>query len=211
MKIVLASKSPRRARLMKQLGLPFEQQASNLEEVWNPDQSPEENVQRLAREKAESVSSNWSDALILGSDTSVVHGDRVLGKPENRDDAARMLRLLSDSLHQVLTGVALVNTGADGSVVNVVQFYTSTNVRFAPLSEMEIDAYISTGSPMDKAGAYGIQDDRGALLVREIRGDYYNVVGLPLQSLYQQLKIHFPDTANTLWSAHSKYPKTDPS
>lgn len=210
MKIVLASKSPRRARLLQQLGLPFEQQSSDLDEVWNFDQSPEKNVQRLAREKAESVSSYWPNALILGSDTSVICGDHILGKPTSVEDAARMLRLLSDSAHQVLTGVALVRTDHSGSPAEVVQFHESTTVRFGTLSEMEIDAYISTGSPMDKAGAYGIQDDKGALLVREIQGDYYNVVGLPLHSLYRELKFHFPDIALHLWSAEEPDRKIHP-
>ncbi|MEX0593293.1 MAG: Maf family protein [Balneolaceae bacterium] len=211
MKLVLASKSPRRAQLLTRLGLPFEQQSSNLDEIWNPEQSPEENVQRLAKEKAEEIVSNWSNALILGSDTTVVYGNQILGKPETVEDAARMLRMLSDSEHQVCTGVALLLTDSEGSILDTVQFCASTNVRFASLSDMDIDAYIATGSPMDKAGAYGIQDDAGALFVQEIHGDYYNVVGLPLQALYQQLKRHVPDFARSLWSSYASQRKFESS
>lgn len=207
MKFVLASKSPRRARLLEQLGIPFEQQSSDLEEIWDPDQTPEDNVQRLAREKAASVISNWPDALILGSDTSVVHGDKVLGKPETQTEAAQMLRSLSGSSHRVLTGVGLIRTESDGSIANVYQFYTTTTVRFAHMSDEEIESYVASGSPMDKAGAYGIQDDTGALFVQEIQGDYYNVVGLPLQSLYQTLKLHFPDVAKQMWARPPKIQK----
>lgn len=204
--IVLASKSPRRARLLHQIGLEYIQHASNLMETWDPQSSIDENVQRLAREKATAVSENFSNALILGSDTSVMHQGTVLGKPATPSEAAEMLRTLSGSTHTVVSGVALIRTDETGSIEKSVHFSESTAVRFADLDDAEIEAYVSTGSPMDKAGAYGIQDDMGALLVKEIQGDYYNVVGLPLRSLYEQLKRHFSDQLPSVWAPARKDP-----
>ncbi len=185
--LVLASRSPRRRDLLTRLGVPFSVHPSEAEETLPPGASPGEAVRLLAQHKAEAVAPDHPEALTLGADTLVVLGETVLGKPADEDAAAAMLRRLSGRSHIVYTGLALAHAG------RTVTAHEATEVRFAALTEAEIAAYVATGSPLDKAGGYGIQDDLGALFVEGIQGDYYNVVGLPLHRLYRTLCTHFAD------------------
>lgn len=175
--LILASASPRRRELLMQAGFAFESAVANVPEVRNPGEDAIRFVTRLAREKAEAVAAQPSlqanDAIVLGADTVVVVDDEVLGKPRDAADAARMLRLLSGRTHQVITGVCLVKGAEKQSAAEV------TFVRFTTLSDEEIEAYVATGEPLDKAGAYAIQG-RAAKWVPRIQGCYFNVVGLPL-------------------------------
>ena len=182
---ILASRSPRRRRLLERIGMEFTVDVSDVEEHVPEDAKPAALVEELALRKARDVAARHRDALTLGADTVVALADEILGKPASPDHAAEMLRRLSDNTHVVYTGIALVHDG------RVVTDHEATRVTFAKMSDDEIDAYIASGSPMDKAGSYGIQDDRGALFVKRIDGDYYNVVGLPLQLFYRTMKTHF--------------------
>ena len=185
--VVLASQSPRRRRLLERLGLSFSVEVSPAEEAIPDNPSPPDLVQRLARVKVTPVASQHPDALTIAADTVVAFDGEVLGKPETRDAARTMLHRLSGTTHTVYTGIALARTASDRTVTAV----ESTDVTFGRLSDEEIDAYVATGSPMDKAGSYGIQDDTGALFVERIEGDYYNVVGLPLRRFYLLTRRHF--------------------
>ena len=162
---------------------------SRIEEIPPEGASPEETVEALARDKAHAVAASRRDALVLGSDTIVVLDGEVLGKPADAAEARTMLERLAGRSHFVYTGVALVHAASERAASRS----TRTRVTFAPISREEIALYVAGGSPMDKAGAYGIQDDAGALFVESIEGDYYNVVGLPLRTLYVLLKHSFPD------------------
>ena len=186
--LILASRSPRRRRLLEQLGFDFEVVVSAIDEVHPDDASPDDIVEHLALAKAQSVSRRHPKALTLAADTIVVHEGQVLGKPADAAEAHLLLRRLSGATHTVYTGIALLYPADEQHIVA----HEATRVTFAPLSDEEIDAYVATGSPMDKAGAYGIQDDLGAVFVQRIDGDYYNVVGLPMHRLYQVLKATFP-------------------
>lgn len=157
------------------------------EESDEPD--PRVLVGELALRKAVSVAADYQSAIVLGADTTVAIDDVQLGKPESADDARQMLSLLSGRTHTVHTGIALVEMESGRQAVAV----ESTDVTFASLTAREISSYVATGSPFDKAGAYGIQDDLGALLVERIDGCYYNVVGLPLRRFYETLVRTFPD------------------
>lgn len=185
MDIVLASGSPRRAELLQQIKLPFTIQVSDIDENNVERDVPKEWVKRLALAKAKHVASKLGKGLIIGADTIVVQENRVLGKPQNPQEAIEMLEFLSGSTHQVMTGIALVNTLTDEAITDV----EITLVKFKDLTRKEIEAYVATGEPMDKAGAYGIQG-LGAILVEGISGCYFNVVGLPLNRLVRNLK-HF--------------------
>ncbi|SHK02612.1 Maf family protein [Rhodothermus profundi] len=187
--LILASRSPRRRKLLAQLGLDFEVHPSDLDENATNHRLPEQLVEQLALEKARTVAARFPEALTLGADTIVVLDGMVLNKPADEAEARAMLRRLSGRTHTVYTGVALVHPASQRELVD----YEATHVTFAPLSDAEIDAYVATGSPLDKAGAYGIQDDYGAVFIRRIEGDYYNVVGLPLHRLYRMLRNHFAD------------------
>jgi len=187
--LILASRSPRRRKLLAQLGLDFEVHPSDLDENATNHRLPEQLVEQLALEKARAVAPRFPEALTLGADTIVVLDGDVLNKPADETEARAMLRRLSGRTHTVYTGVALVHPASRREVVD----YEATQVTFAPLTDAEIDAYVATGSPLDKAGAYGIQDDYGAVFIRRIEGDYYNVVGLPLHRLYRMLRNHFAD------------------
>jgi septum formation protein len=191
MKIILASASPRRRELLSQIGWEFEVRISRSEEK-SRDLPPGELAQDLAREKAEDVFavSPEEECLVIGADTIVALGEEVLGKPKDREDAARMLRLLSGREHSVFTGVHLIIRGSE-EVINI-SFYDETQVKFYPMSEEEITEYISGAEPFDKAGAYGIQG-MGAKYIKEIRGDYNTVVGLPVGRIYQEVKSVIPD------------------
>ncbi len=174
---------------MDLLGLPFEISATDVQEERNPGESPEEMVSRLALAKAHRVGREYPACLVLGADTIVVVDEIILGKPRTMEEARSMLRLLGGRTHTVLTAIALVieETGRSSFAVE------ATHVTFASLSDLEIDAYVRTGSPLDKAGAYGIQDDRGSLFISGIQGDFYNVMGLPVHRLYKLLQSDFSD------------------
>jgi len=179
-KIVLASASPRRAELLTQIGVEFELATGNVQERPHPDEAPPDYITRLARAKVVAVARQREAGLIIGADTIVVLDGQLLGKPEDAADAERMLKSLSGRWHAVMTGVALYDVASRQEVAD----FDKTLVKFARLTNLEIDWYIKTGEPMDKAGAYGIQG-LGGLFVDEIAGNYYNVVGLPLPLVYR--------------------------
>ena len=184
-KLLLASASPRRAEILRAVGWPFETLATDIDETFLQGESAEDAVKRLALEKAEAAAAQQqTQALVLGADTTVVVDAEILAKPQTDEDARRMLRLLSGRRHDVLTGVALVRTGSEG--LRTVA-YERTQVRFGAMSDEEIDWYVKSGESMDKAGAYAVQG-RAALFIEEIRGDYWNVVGLPVRLVYKLIK-----------------------
>ena len=182
MRLILASASPRREALLRQIGLRFEVAPSRAEERVPEGLPPRDLVERLAMEKARLVAAGRTRGLVIGADTVVVLDGRILGKPAGPDDAREMLRRLSGREHQVTTGIAVVDAATGESRRDSV----TTTVTFAPLSEETIARYVSTGEPLDKAGAYAIQG-YGALLIEGISGCYYNVVGLPLRRLAELL------------------------
>ena len=174
MDIVLASASPRRRELLTQMGLAYRVHPVDIDERMDRDMAPSLLVEAISREKAAACAAlEGPQALIIAADTVVAKGDAILGEPQDEADARRMLRLLSGAVHQVYTGFA-VRRGR-----RVLTDCLMTSVTFRALSDAEIDAYVSSGEPMDKAGAYGIQG-RGSLLVDAIAGDYFNVMGLPI-------------------------------
>lgn len=172
-KIILASKSPRRLELLKSYDLDIEVISSDIEEITHGDEKPEQLSMALAFEKAYSVSIERKNQLVLGADTVVALEGKILGKPKDRDDAFRILSLLSGKTHRVITGVSIIK--GDKKIID----YESTLVSFRNLSKDQIIKYIDTKEPMDKAGAYGIQG-YGKILVESISGSYSNVVGLPI-------------------------------
>lgn len=195
--IVLASASPRRKKLLEQIGLEFIQSPSDIDESIADGLSPIDTVTRLASLKSSEVASRFQNALIIAADTIVVYNNAILSKPTDNDDAVRILQKLSGNTHLVITGVSLRLTDENGRISSSHDFIEQTKVTFAALSQQEIEAYIATGSPFDKAGAYGIQDDWGSVFVSSIEGDYYNVVGFPLHTFYQKLKTFAPDLLPT--------------
>lgn len=180
-KIILASRSPRRSEILRAVGWKFEAIAADIDETRHAAEDAVSYVKRLAQTKAATVAEKTSAPLVLGADTVVVIGDEIMGQPRDDEDARRMLRLLSGKWHEVLTGVALVRAGTPSKVLIDV---ATTRVRFAEMSDGEIDWYVSTGEPRGKAGAYGIQGS-AALFIEEIQGEYFNVVGLPVRLVYQ--------------------------
>ncbi|MDR1510291.1 MAG: Maf family protein [Synergistaceae bacterium] len=186
-RLILASESPRRRKLLALLGLPFEAVSHGMEETEETDETPAEMVLRLSKLKALAVSSRMPDACVIGADTVVDVDGQPLLKPLNRRDAVRMLNVLNGRSHKVHTGVAL----ARNSFV-VASSVETTEVVFGDLSEDEILSFVSSGDGDDKAGAYAIQE-RGALLVEKIDGCYYNVVGLPVYKLMRLLDKFVPD------------------
>ena len=185
--IILASASPRRRELLQRMGLSFRVQADPTDETADAAAAPWELVQQLAEKKARKVAAQQNGpALVIGADTVVVLDGRVLGKPHDAAEAAEMLNALSGRTHSVFTGYFVLDT-ADGKHTGG---YEKTDVTFRPLTQEEIEAYLRTGEPMDKAGAYGIQE-YGALFVERIAGDYFNVVGLPVCKLGQILTAEF--------------------
>ena len=188
--LFLASQSPRRASLIRLLGISqIRIKPSSLHEEMLPELSPAQNVARLAIDKARYIKPEISQpGVILGADTTVVLGNEMLEKPRDEAHAIEMLTKLSGNTHTVFTGVGLVDAMQDREE----QFWVETRVTFRQLEPEEIRSYVATGAPMDKAGAYGIQEDFGAVFVREIVGDYYNVVGLPICELYQRLRKFEP-------------------
>lgn len=187
--LVLASASPRRRGLLRDLGLSFEVYPSGVDETVIAGETPDQAVERLALAKALDVAGSWPHALTIGADTVVVLDGDMLGKPADPAEAREMLRRLSGRSNIVFTGLALVHPDTNRSVVA----HERTEVSFSALAENEIEAYVRSGAPLDKAGAYGIQGDLGAVFISRIDGDYFNVVGLPLHLLYTLLKRHFGD------------------
>lgn len=182
MELILASSSPRRQELLRQIGLHFAVIPSKLEEK-TAERNPAKRVKALALAKAQEVAERTGHGLVLGADTIVVNGGRILGKPGSSAEAAAMLRILSGRTHRVYTGIALVDaaTGRSRAVTEC------TLVKFRSLSEREIEAYVASGEPLDKAGAYGIQG-HAAVFISGIKGCYSNVVGLPLSRFWQLLQ-----------------------
>jgi len=185
--LILASSSPRRRQLLQLLGLKFEVRSANIDESIQGGETPSAYVERVAMLKAVRVATQMPQALILGADTAVVVDGRVLGKPQSPADARRMLTLLSGRSHAVLTGIALAGTHQSSRIVE-------SQIDFRVLSRGEIDWYIRTGEPMDKAGAYGAQGI-GSFLIQSVHGSYSNVVGLPLAEtllLLNRAGVSFP-------------------
>ena len=181
--IILASASPRRKELLKKINLKFEVDASDCKEDINPGLVPEELVRQLSIKKAKSVAARHKNAIIIAADTIGVMGDKILGKPHTKNEARKMLHAISGKSHLVITGFSILDTATNKIVTRMV----NTKVYIKKLTDQEIDAYVKTGEPLDKAGAYAIQG-LGAIIVEKIEGDYYNVMGLPLNALTEALK-----------------------
>ena len=181
MALLLASASPRRRELLTLAGVDFTVCVSNADESVPAGTPPAQAAMLTAEKKARAVAQSHPEDAVLGADTIVVDGDAVLGKPHSPGEAKAMLRELSGKTHAVITGVCIVKDG------QAETFYHESKVTFYPLSDAEIDAYVATGEPMDKAGAYGIQG-RGCTLVERIEGDYFNIVGLPVAEVVRRLK-----------------------
>lgn len=180
--LILASGSPRRAEILNSVGWDFVKDSADIDEAEHPGEAPETYVQRLALEKALEVSDRHADGIVLGADTTVVLRGTIIGKPRDLDDARNMLRSLSGEWHEVLTGIALVRREG-GSAVGSVSGIQSTRVKFAQLTEEEVEFLVLRGDPLDKAGAYAVQA-QAALFIEGIEGDYWNVVGLPVSLVY---------------------------
>lgn len=174
MRLVLGSGSARRADLLRRLGLEFEMRPPDIDETRRPDERPGDYVERLAREKALAVAD--AESVVLAADTAVVHEGHLLGKPAHPEEARSMLRRLQGDVHEVFTGVAVAGRGEVHSLVDV------TKVRMLPMTDEEIADYVDTGEPMDKAGAYALQE-RGGVYVQSIVGSPFTVIGLPLHLL----------------------------
>ena len=196
-KIVLSSGSPRRKELLEQVGLEFEICPAKGEEIISKS-IPHEVVVELSEQKAKEVASSVlaydeahaeittpTDIMVIGADTVVAFEDKILGKPKDAEDAKDMLRMLYEKTHSVYTGVTIVFISKEGKT-GIHSFYEKTDVSFYPLSDLEIQRYIESGDPLDKAGAYGIQGEF-AKHIKGIQGEYNNVVGLPIARLYQEL------------------------
>ena len=185
MRIILASKSPRRREILENTKVRFSIKESQIDETIKLNESPKDTVKRLAYEKALDVAKNNEDALVIGADTVVVIDDKILGKPKDETEAYNMIKLLSGKTHYVITGFALINLSLNKKIVDC----QISQVTFKELSEA-IKDYIQTKESLDKAGAYGIQG-YGGLLVKNIQGDYFNIVGLPISKISDCLKDHF--------------------
>ena len=186
--LILASQSPRRAALLKQAGFQFLVYTSDLDESAFHIEDPVAHTLTLSQKKAEAVRSELKDGLIIGADTIVFVDGHILGKPSDKNDAVRMLAVLSGKVHEVYTGLSLIDSSG-----KVTQDCAITRVEFRDLESWEIDNYVESGIPMDKAGAYGIQD-RAGTFVKRIDGCYFNVVGFPLALFHQLLrKIWSPE------------------
>lgn len=186
MEIILASKSPRRREILENTKVRFSIEESQIDEVIKLNELPKETVMRLAYEKALDVANRNRNSLVIGADTIVVINDTILGKPKDDIEAFSMLKLLSGKTHYVITGFALINLSLDKKIVDC----QVSQVTFKELSEQCIKDYLQTKESLDKAGAYGIQG-YGGLLVENIQGDYFNIVGLPISKISDCLKDHF--------------------
>jgi len=185
-KIILASASPRRKEILNNLGMSFEVICSDAEEKVDAELPPHIIVQELAMLKGTDVASKTHDAIVISADTIVYFDKRILGKPTDEISAKKMLEMLSGKVHEVYTGVCVTDSVSGKSISD----YEVTKVKFKNLTQEEIDRYIKTGEPMDKAGSYGIQG-KGSLFVEKIDGDYFNVVGLPAVKLAKLLREEF--------------------
>ncbi|MEZ5427912.1 MAG: Maf family protein [Pyrinomonadaceae bacterium] len=198
-KLILASGSPRRSEILTSVGWEFTKQTADIDETELAGEKPADYVRRLALEKAAKIAAQNHDRLVLGADTTVVIDDQIIGKPVDPEDARRMLRMLSGRWHEVLTGVALVKQEGEGenpkskirNPKSKVGCQT-TSVKFAPLDPSEIDFLVERGRPLDKAGAYAVQA-QAALFIEEIRGDYWNVVGLPVNLVFNLVREFFAE------------------
>lgn len=179
--LILASSSPRRKLLLENLHLTFQVTSSDVDESFDPMLVPAEIVMELANRKAKAVFEGSPSSFVIGADTIVVADGVVLGKPKGKQEAFEMLKKLSGKQHDVFTGVSILSPQSSSS------FYEKTEVMFWELTDAEIEAYVQTGEPLDKAGAYGIQEF-GSMLVKEIKGDYFAVVGLPVSRTIRELK-----------------------
>ncbi|MDO8715632.1 MAG: Maf family protein [Dehalococcoidales bacterium] len=182
-KIILASSSPRRKELLEKIGLKFEVEPGDCEEIVDTDLEPHEMVRKLSREKAEAVARKHNNGVIIAADTVVLMDGKILGKPKSPTEAKNMLRALSGKSHVVITGFTII----DESQRRILSKAVETKVSIRELNPAEIDAYVKSGEPLDKAGGYGIQG-LGSVIVEKIEGDYFNVVGLPLSALAESLK-----------------------
>ena len=186
MDIILASKSPRRREILENTKVRFSIKESQIDETIKLNESPKDTVKRLAYEKAFDVAKRNTDRLVIGADTIVALDNEVLGKPKDQNEAYQMIKRLSNKTHKVITGISLINLKEN----KIIKDYVVSFVTFKDLSEDSIKDYINTNESLDKAGAYGIQG-YGALLVKNIQGDYFNIVGLPISRLSDLLKNHF--------------------
>jgi len=182
-KIVLASKSFRRKELFKQVGIEFDIRESDFEEDMTLKKKPVELAKFLALEKAKDVAKHYEDAIVIGADTFVVSGRELIGKPKDEEDAERILKKLSGKWHKIVTGFAIIDTKNN----IVVNDFGEAKVKFRKLGIEEIRNYIATGEPMDKAGAYGLQN-KAAVFAEKISGDFYSIVGLPLCKICEALQ-----------------------
>ena len=180
-RIILASQSPRRKQLLSMLDIPFDVVVANIDEKIDYENDLTKEIEKLSYQKAYAVFKDNKDALVIGADTIVKIGNQVLGKPKSYEQAKQMLETLSDNTHEVVTGVTILVGD------NVETFSMIANVTFYPISEKEIDDYIKTNEPMDKAGAYAIQG-LGAKFIKSIEGDFYTIMGLPVAELYHRLQ-----------------------
>jgi len=183
--IILASASPRRAEILRTAGWPFAAFPVDIDESRRPAEDAISYVERLAREKAEAAAARSEGSMIVAADTTVTIDQHILEKPAGEKDAVRMLQLLNNRWHTVLTGLALFDRRQSKTIIA----HEATEVKFAAISDEEIQWYVATGEPMDKAGGYAIQG-LGARLIEEIRGDYFNIVGLPLRLLYELIRAN---------------------
>jgi len=181
--IILASGSPRRAKLLQDAGLQFKIVSSDVEETFDESMDPSDIVMYLAKLKASHIATDYQDDVVIGADTIVVYDNNILGKPVDENDAFNMLSTLSNQCHMVYTGVSIISKEKEET------FYSQTKVCMKSLSELEIRAYINTKEPMDKAGAYGIQGE-GGMLVDHYEGDFFTIMGLPLKELLTRLKAY---------------------
>ncbi|MGI8640851.1 MAG: Maf family protein [Pyrinomonadaceae bacterium] len=188
-KLILASGSPRRAEILTSVGWEFEKQVADVDETEFINEHPPDYVQRLAKAKAVAVAGKFENAFILGADTIVVIDEKIIGKPKDVEDASRMLNLLSGRWHEVLTGVAIIEVQSPKSKVQSQKSVVGiqrTRVKFAAMTDEEIEFLVEKGEPLDKAGAYAVQA-QAALFIEEIKGDYWNVVGLPINLVYKMV------------------------
>ncbi len=184
-KLILASGSPRRGEILAAVGWEFEKEVADVDETEFPGEKPDDYVRRLAKTKAETVAANHENAFVLGADTIVVIDNQIIGKPKDFDDARRMLKMLSGNWHEVLTGIALIKVSERNFETKVDM--QRTRVKFAEMNDAEIEFLVEKGEPLDKAGAYAVQA-QAALFIEEIAGDYWNVVGLPINLVYNLMK-----------------------
>ncbi|MEP7146745.1 MAG: Maf family protein [bacterium] len=180
---ILASKSPRRGQLLKQIGLKFKSVDSKIQELDSKSHNPVSLVRHNSISKSQKVAVNYKKEIIIGADTIVYLGNIILNKPKNLKEAKKFLKMLSNQIHYVYTGINIINTKNGKEIFD----YERTSVYFRELATDEINYYVKNYRPLDKAGAYGIQDDFGCLFIEKIIGDYYNIMGLPLVRLYKNL------------------------